>query len=112
MLSEILDPFDKLEGGTNLATMFASSKNSKKTGLSQSQRRAMADTCKMRYATLPHTCLCSDVARTEEPWAEKITFCPVGNESRQVLNSVEDEGNCILILTCRFATAAARCSAA
>ena len=25
MLSDILDPFDKLEGGTNLATMFASS---------------------------------------------------------------------------------------
>ena len=37
-----------------------------------------------RYATLPHTCLCSDVARTEQPWAEKITFGPSGNE-RQVI---------------------------
>ena len=90
MLGDILEPYEKLTGTDNLATMFASSK---KTGMSQSQRRLFADTCKMRYATLPHTCLCSDVARTEQPWAEKITFCPSGNDSRQVrihsmLNSI------------------------
>ena len=81
MLGDILDPYEKMTGTDNLATMFASSK---KTGMSQSQRRLFADTCKMRYATVAHTCLCSDVARTEQPWAEKITFCPSGNDSRQV----------------------------
>ena len=81
MLGDILEPYEKLTETDNLATMFASNK---KTGMSQSQRRMFADTCKMRYATLPHTCLCSDVARTEQPWAEKITFCPTGSDSRQV----------------------------
>ena len=86
LLGDILDPYEKMTGKENLATMFASSK---KTGMAQSERRMFADTCKMRYGTISHTCMCSDVSKTSQPWAEKITFCPAGNDSRKV--SVEND---------------------
>ena len=73
MLSDILEPFDDLTGKENLATMFA---NDKKKKRSQSERRLLSDTCKMRYATIPHSTACSDLANAQQPWGEKIIFCP------------------------------------
>lgn len=80
MLSEILEPFDELTDKENLATLFA---NDKKKKRSQAERRMLADTCKMRYATIPHSTACSDLVNAQQPWGEKITFCP-GISEQQV----------------------------
>ena len=79
MLSDILEPFDDLTGKENLSTLFA---NDKKQKRSQSERRLLADTCKMRYASIPHSTACSDLANAQQPWGEKILFCPGLNEPK------------------------------
>eukprot|EP00092_Neocalanus_flemingeri_P012008 GFUD01012945.1.p1 GENE.GFUD01012945.1~~GFUD01012945.1.p1 ORF type:complete len:926 (+),score=278.03 GFUD01012945.1:158-2935(+) len=84
MLSEILEPFDDLTGKENLATMFA---NDKKKKRSQSERRLLADSCKMRYATIPHSTACSDLVNAQQPWGEKITFCPGSTEQTTVFSN-------------------------
>jgi len=83
MLSDILEPFDNLTGKENLAILFA---NDKKKKRSQSERRLLADTCKMRYATIPHSTSCSDMANASQPWSEKVLFCPGLNEPKAVFN--------------------------
>merc|ERR1719431_72191 len=89
ILSDILEPFENLKGSENLSTLFA---NDKKR--SQSERRLLADTCKMRYATIPHSTSCSDLVPHGQPWAEKNMFCPaigdkkVVHSTKQVLRSV------------------------
>lgn len=84
MLSDILEPFDDLTGKENLSTLFA---NDKKQKRSQSERRLLADTCKMRYASIPHSTACSDLANAQQPWGEKILFCPGLNEPKIAFNN-------------------------
>merc|ERR1712059_50640 len=61
---------------------------------SQSERRLLADTCKMRDATIPHSTSCSDLVPHGQPWAEKNMFCPaigdkkVIHSTKQVIRSV------------------------
>ena len=82
MLADILEPFDNLTGKENLAILFA---NDKKQKRSQSERRLLADACKMRYATLPHSTTCSDMVDSQQPWGEKVLFCPGLNEPKVCL---------------------------
>jgi len=84
MLADILEPFDNLSGKENLSTLFA---NDKKQKRSQSERRLLADTCKMRYASIPHSTACSDLASAQQPWGEKILFCPGLNEPKVAFNN-------------------------
>lgn len=84
MLADILEPFDGLTGKENLATMFA---NDKKKKRSQSEKRLLVDTCKMRYATIPHTTSCSDLINAQQPWGERFTFCPGSTEQETVFSN-------------------------
>ena len=81
LLAEIIEPYESLTGSENLVVMFSGGK--KKT-LKPSARRLLSDSCRMRYATIPHTSLCSEVARSEQPWGERNTFCPAGLNSQKV----------------------------
>ena len=85
LLAEIIEPYENLTGSENLVVMFSGGK--KKT-LKPSARRLLSDSCRMRYATIPHTSLCSEVARSEQPWGERNTFCPAGLTSQQVRLSI------------------------
>ena len=81
LLAEIIEPYENLTGSENLVVMFSGGK--KKT-LKPSARRLLSDSCRLRYATVPHSSLCSEVARSEQPWGERNTFCPAGRSSQQV----------------------------
>ena len=56
----------------------------KKKTLRPSERRLLSDSCKMRYATIPHSSSCSEVARSDQPWGERKTFSPAAPASLQV----------------------------
>ena len=83
LLADIIEPYENLTGAENLVVMFT---GERRKNMRPSQRRMMSDTCKMRYATIPHSTTCSEVARTEQPWGERNTFCPEGSLSLQVRN--------------------------
>ena len=73
MISETLEPFLELTGKENLSTLFVNEKSKKR---SQAERRMLADTCKMRYASIPHSTTCSDLIIAEQAWGERRVFCP------------------------------------
>ena len=85
LLADIIEPYENLTGSENLVVIFS---GGKKKMLKPSARRLLSDSCRMRYATIPHTTLCSEVARSEQPWGERNTFCPAGLSSQQVNTTV------------------------
>jgi len=86
-LVEVLEPFESLTGKENLATLFAD-----RGARSQVERRMLADTCKMRYATIPHMTSCSEIAPATNPYAGRQSFCPNKIEKRV-------EGNIVRSIT-------------
>jgi len=85
-LAQVLEPFEALTGTENLATAFTD-----RGSRSQAERRMLVDTCKMRYATIPHLTTCSDLAPAANPYAGKQSFCPLSVDKRvegQIVKSI------------------------
>jgi hypothetical protein len=70
-LAQVLEPFEALGGEENLCTLFA-----ERGKLEQAERRVLADTCRMRYATVPHSTSCSDLAPASNPHGPKQVYSP------------------------------------
>jgi hypothetical protein len=58
-ISDLLEPFEKLDENSNLAQF--SSKDKKDKSKSEEDQKYLADSCRMRYGSIPHTTHCSDV---------------------------------------------------
>ena len=84
LLADIIEPYEAITGTENLVMIFS---GKKKRSMRPSERRMLSDTCKMRYATIPHTTSCCEVARSDQPWGERKPFCPAGDASQQVRQS-------------------------
>jgi len=86
LISECLEPFEKIEGKENLATLFSNEKEK-----TPQEKRMLSDTCKMRYATIPHSTSCSDLSpNTDKLGCERKSFCPRGVEDKKVIHRTRD----------------------
>jgi len=80
-LANVLEPFDDVTGKENLSTMFVTERKSEDKARSATETRALAETCKMRFATLPHSTSCSDLIQVNIPWSDRVTYCPENTEN-------------------------------
>lgn len=75
-LADVLEPFDDITGKENLSTMFVTERKSKDKERSATATRALAETCKMRFATIPHSTSCSDLILAHTPFEDRPIYCP------------------------------------
>jgi len=86
-LADVLEPFDDITGKENLSTMFVTERKSKDKARPAAATRALAETCKMRFATLPHSTSCSDLIMANTPYNERLTYCPDNPDNNSVIYS-------------------------
>jgi len=100
-ISDLLEPFDKLDDNSNLALYTVDDKKHK--AKDEDDQKFVADSCRMRYGSIPHTVHCSDVNLKLDPWskmnATRSQFCP--GPFKQQTAICKKEIKSITIFVCR-----------